>query len=478
MDYIQGDSREQSLLFPEAIDEYVTENNPVRFIDAYIESLDLEEQGFTKARPAATGRPAYQAKDMLKLYVYGYLNRIRTSRRLEVECHRNVEMMWLLRKLRPDFKTIADFRRDNRRAFKQVFRDFVLLCRKLDLFGKELVAIDGSKFKAQNNRDKNFSDRFLKEKIKEIDKRLDKYLEQMDEADRNETGTAMAEVEELKAKIEHFRLKQGEYRAMCRQMEKTGETQVSLTDPDSRSFSRKFSVDVGFNVQTAVDSKHSLIVDQDVTNAVTDIDQLSRMARGAKDALGVETLDVVADAGYCNSREVTYCEKSGINAYTPRIPTSVNRKYGLYSKDMFRYDSRNNCYWCPAGKQLTYRFDYFDKWRDKTRRIHTYECTECSRCSLKQKCTRAVRRRIQRAAEDDAIDRMNERLKNHPEILKKRKQIVEHPFGTIKFWDGQRHFLMRGLENVRGEFSLSSLAYNIKRVINIVGVPALMEVLA
>jgi transposase len=478
MDYIQGDSREQSLLFPEAIDEYITENNPARFIDAYVDSLDMEKLGFTRARPAKTGRPPYQPADMLKLYVYGYFNRIRSSRRLEAECHRNVELMWLLRKLRPDFKTIADFRRDNRRAFKQVFRDFVLLCRKLDLFGKELVAIDGSKFKAQNNKDKNFCDSFLKKKIEEIDERLEKYLAEMDEGDKNEAGMPAVEVKDLQSKIEHFRQKRGEYKAMCRAMEKSGETQVSLTDSDSRSFPAKFGVDVGFNVQTAVDSKHSLIAEQDVVNAVTDIEQLSRMAIGAKHALGVEKLDVVADAGYSNSREVAYCEKAGINAYTPRIPTSANRKRGLYSKEMFRYDPAQNCYWCPAGKQLTYRFDYFDKWRNKTRRVRAYECAECCGCHLKSKCTRAVRRRIQRAAEDDAIDRMNERLKNHPEILQKRKQIAEHPFGTIKFWNGQKDFLTRGLENVRGEFSLSALVYNIRRAINILGVKKMTEALA
>lgn len=478
MSYIEGESRDQILLFPEAIDEYITENNPVRFIDAYVDSLDLEGLGFTKALPAATGRPPYQPRDLLKLYIYGYLNRTRTTRRLEAECHRNVEVMWLLRKLRPDFKTIADFRKDNCRAFKKVFREFVLLCRKLDLFGKELVAIDGSKFKAQNNKDRNFTDTNLAKRIKEIDERLEKYLSQLDEGDKEEANTVTADVKELQAKIEYFTQKRGEYKAMRRHMEKTGETQVSLTDPDSRCFPKKFKVDVGFNVQTAVDSKHSLIADQDVTNAVTDIEQLSRMAKGAQDALGVETLAVVADAGYCNAKEIKYCERYGIDAYTPRIPTSVNRKRGLYSKDMFRYDAEKNCYWCPAGQAVTYRFDYFDKWRDKTRRVHAYECSVCGDCQQKIKCTRAIRRRIQRVAEDDAIDRMNERMKEHPEIMEKRKQIVEHPFGTIKFWSDQRHFLMRGLENVRGEFSLTSLAYNIKRAINIIGVKKLIEALA
>ncbi len=372
MGYIKGEDRDQILLFPEAIDEYIGEENPVRFIEAYVDGLDLEALGFHGAKAAATGRPPYEPKDMLKLYVYGYINRVRSSRRLETECHRNVEVMWLLRKLRPDFKTIADFRRDNKGAFKRVFRDFVLLCRKLDLFGKELVAIDGSKFKAQNSKNRNFSARFLQKVIGEIDERLEKYLEELDQGDADESGVAAVDAKELRAKIEHFQQKRGEYKAMCRQMEKSGETQVSLTDPDSRSFPAKFGTDVGYNVQTAVDAKHSLIVEQDVTNAVTDIAQLSRMAKGAKDALEVETLDVVADAGYCNAQEVKYCETYGIDAYTPRIPTSINRKRGLYSKDMFRYDAGNNCYWCPAGQAVTYRFDYFDKCRDKTRRGHAF----------------------------------------------------------------------------------------------------------
>ena len=478
MGYIQGEERDQILLFPEAIDEYIGEENPVRFIEAYVDGLDLESLGFARATAAVTGRPPYDSKDMLKLYVYGYMNRVRSSRRLEAECSRNIEVMWLLRKLRPDFKTIADFRRDNKSAFKQVFRDFVLLCRKLDLFGKELVAIDGSKFKAQNSKARNFSARFLQKVIKEIDERLEKYLEELDAGDKEEAGTPAVDAKELKSKIEHFQQKRGKYKAMCRQMEKSGETQVSLTDPDSRSFPAKFGTDVGYNVQTAVDSKHALIAEQDVTNAVTDIAQLSRMAKGAKDALGVETLDVVADAGYCNAQEVKYCEIYGIAAYTPRIPTSVNRKRGLYSKDMFRYDAKQNCYWCPAGQAVTYRFDYFDKWRDKTRRIHAFECSVCGDCQQKSKCTRAVRRRIQRVAEDDAIERMNERMKRRPEIMQKRKAIVEHPFGTIKFWSGQRHFLTRKLPSVRAEFSLTALAYNMKRAINILGVKELIKAVA
>lgn len=475
MGYIQGTPREQVLLFAEVLDEYVEGNNPVRFIEAYVDQLDVEGLGFERAEPAGTGRPAYDPKDLLKLYLYGYMNRVRSSRRLEQECARNVEVMWLLRKLRPDFKTIADFRRANRRAFTGVFRDFVTVCRGLGLFGGELVAIDGSKFKAQNNRDRNYTDRVLKRKIREVEERIERYLDELDRADEEEGPAPKVSAEELKEKIGQMKKRHSEYKALRRRLAKTGETQVSLTDPDSRAFPDKFNVDVGYNAQVAVDEKHHLIAVQDVTNAVTDIDHLGPMALATKEALGVKKLKVVADAGYCNSVQVTLCEREGIEAYTPRIPTSRNRKAGLYSKEMFRYDAKKRCYWCPAGKKLPYRFDRVEKWRHRNRRIGVYEDPPaCRSCARRARCTIAPHRRIIRPMEDDAIDRMQERIRAHPEIMRKRQQIVEHPMGTIKFWNDQRAFLTRGLASVRGEFSLSALAYNIKRAINLLGVERLV----
>jgi len=479
MSYIEGISRDQNVLFPEAIDDYITKENPVRFIDAFVDKMDLNELGFTKVLPAKTGRPGYEPKDLLKLYIYGYKNRITSSRRLEQETHRNMEVMWLLRKLRPDFKTIADFRKENVSAFKGVFRQFTLLCSALDLFAGELVAIDGTKIKGVNNLHRNYPKALLEKRLKEINQRIDEYLKEVDATDQAEVEISEPTAQGLKDKIESLESKKEYYRQMLTRMAQTGETQISLTDPDSRSFPRKFGVPVGYNAQSAVDDKHHLIVEQEVTNAVTDIDQLSTIAIKAKETLGIEKLKVVADAGYCNATEIKKCEASGIEAYTPKINTSNSTKKGLYGKDQFTYDLKTNSYTCPAGKKLPYRFEGYEKRRDKRRRVLYYVGESCQTCEKKPLCTTSKDpRRITRCPEENAIDRMAIRMKQHPEIMKKRKQIVEHPFGTIKFWNHQSAFLMKGLEKVRAEFSLSTLAYNMKRVINIVGVEKMIEALA
>ena len=470
MSYIQGAARNQAVLFPEVIDEYITEDNPVRFLDAFVDSLDLKARGFARSEPAETGRPAYYPGDLLKLYIYGYLNRVRSSRRLEQETHRNVEVLWLLKKLQPDFKTIADFRRDNTKAFKGVFRQFTMLCHKLDLFGKELVAVDGSKFKAVNSKGRNFTEGVLEKRLKEIDEKIDRYLKQLDEADEQEARDHRPAAEGLKEKIAYLKDRKHDYELMQHQMAEEGKTQISLTDPDSRAYPQKFKVGVGYNVQTAVDDKYHLIVEQDVTNAILDMEQLSGIAIRAKETLGIDTLKVAADAGYCNAEEVKVCEESGIEAYTPRIPTSTNRKKGRYTKDAFRYDLQEDCYYCPVGEKLRFRFQRRDKWRNKWRQVRYYEGKSCTTCQYRRSCTERPTRRIMRTPEGAAIDRMYERMRAHPEIMGKRKMIAEHPYGTIKFWNDQGCFLMRGLEKVRAEFSLSTLAYNIKRVINILGV--------
>jgi transposase len=479
MGYIAGENRNQVVLFPEAIDDYITQDNPVRFIDAFVDKMDLKELGFTKATPAPTGRPGYEPKDLLKLYIYGYKNKIRSSRCLEQETHRNVEVIWLLRQLRPDFKTLSDFRKENVKSFKLVFRQFTLLCSALDLFSGELVAIDGTKIKGVNNISRNNTKPLLEEKLKEINQRIDAYLKEIEETDGRELDRPKPTAEELKKKIDSLEAKRDEYKNMLETMVQSGETQVSLTDPDSRSFPRKFGVSVGYNAQTAVDEKHHLIIEQEVTNAVTDIDQLSSMAIRSKEALGVETLKVVADAGYCNAKEIHACEEAGIEAYIPKINTSNSTKKGLYGKEQFLYEAKNNCYTCPAGKKLPYRFEGHEKRRGKERSVLYYVGESCQSCEQKHLCTeRQGPRRITRCPEEDAIDRMQMRMRQHPEIMKQRKQIVEHPFGTIKFWNHQNAFLMKGLEKVRAEFSLSTLAYNIKRVIHIVGVEKMIEALA
>lgn len=471
MSHIEGESRNQSLLFPEILDDYITQDNLVRFIDAFVEGLKIEELGFTHSVAESTGRPPYDPRDLLKLYVYGYINGIRSSRRLERECGRNVEVMWLLRKLRPDFKTIADFRKDNRKAFKGVFRQFTLLCKELDLLGGELVAIDGSKFKAVNSSDRNFSRAKLERKIKEIEEKVERYLDDLDRADEEEEGPRQVSAEELKEKIEKLKEREGRYDGLLKELERSGESQISLTDPDSRAMPKTPKGDVSYNVQVAVDSKHHLMVEQEVTNAVIDSSQLFSMAKKAQEILGKDQLTVVADKGYYHGDEVKACEEAGITPYIEKANTSANTALGLFGKERFVYEAEQDCYRCPAGEKLRYHFDS----EELGRKIRYYWTTACNTCQIKARCTRNKEyRRITRWVHEDILERMEERVKANWELMKQRKQIVEHPFGTIKFWNDQRHFLMRGLEKVKAEFSLSALAYNIKRAINLVGVRKLV----
>lgn len=476
MHYVEGLNRNQLTLFPEALDDYISRDNPVHFLDAFVETLDIEALGFKHAILAETGRPPYHPGALLRLYIYGYLNRLRSSRMLEREAQRNVEVMWLLRRLTPDFKTIADFRKDNREAIRHVCREFTLFCRELDLFGGELVAIDGSKFKAVNSRGKNFTQRQTKRIISELDKKIKSYLGELDETDEQEGEVPRLTEEELQKKIAEMRSRQDKANELVEELEERGETQISLTDPDSRSMplggGRK--TQVGYNVQVSVDAKHKLIVDHEVTNAVTDRDLLSQMAIRAKEILGVEHLEALADMGYYHGKEIKRCIENGITPYIPKASTSANRKLGLYSKETFRYDPDEDCYWCPAGEKLNYRFQTTEQGRE----IKYYATSVCGQCALKPKCTRNKEgRRITRWVDEDLLDDMEHRVRADPEKMKLRKCLAEHPFGTIKHHMDQGFFLMKGLENVNAEMSLSVLAYNFKRVINILGVPEMMVAL-
>ncbi len=474
MDHLQGNDRDQLTLFPEALDDYISQENPVRFINAYVDSLDLGQLGFRHAVLQETGRPPYHPGDLLKLYLYGYLNRMRASRQLEREAHRNVEVMWLLRRLAPDFKTIADFRRDNRKAIRNVSREFTLFCRQLDLFSGDLVAIDGSKFKAVNSRGKNFT---RKQLIQKLDEDIDRYLDEMDEADAEEPEEKKLTAEELQEKIEEMKHRRAEAEKMKKQLDESGETQISLTDPDSRMMpvSGGRRTDVGYNVQTSIDQKYKLIVDHEVTNAITDRDLLSHMAKRAKDLLGVDDLEVLADMGYYHGKEVKACLEAGITPYIPKPQTSASRKRGLFSKENFRYDLEQDCYWCPAGEKLTYRFQTTEKDRD----IKYYASSACSSCAIKAQCTRNKGgRRLTRWVDEDLLDEMERRVRGDPEKMKLRKGLAEHPFGTIKHhWD-QGDFLTRKLPNVRAEMALTVLSYNIMRAIKILGVQRMIEALA
>ncbi len=318
MTHIVGHDRSQTLLLPESLDDYVGPENPVRFIESFVDGLDLAAAGFGRVLPKETGRPGYAPADLLKLYVYGYLNRIRSSRRLEAETHRNIEVIWLLRHLKPDFKTIADFRRDNRSAFRPVFRQFVLLCRQLDLFGRELLAVDGTRIKAVNNKDRNFTRASLAEFIRLADAKLDDYLQRLDTSDAAEQTAGGSRVKNLAAKIAAVRERRTRCQEMLAELDRTGEDQISLTDPDSRAMAAHTHVAVGYNVQVAVDTKHKLIVEQQVTNQVLDMGLLTETAEPAKEILGVEQIAVVADRGYFKIEDIEACEKAGMEPYVPR----------------------------------------------------------------------------------------------------------------------------------------------------------------
>ena len=470
MTHILGHDRCQLLLLPEAVDDYVGAENPVRFIDAFVDGLDLAALGFIGTVPKATGRPGYAPADLLKLYIYVYLNRVRSSRRLEAETHRNIEVIWLLRHLKPDFKTIADFRRDNRAAFRAVFREFVLLCRQLGLFGRELLAVDGTRIKAVNNKDRNFTRASLRQYIDAADKRLADYLRRLDESDVAEGGTGGgSRVHNLSEKIEAIRGKRDRLRALLTELERTGESQISLTDPDSRAMAGHTRVAVGYNVQLAVDAKHKLIAEQEVTNQVVDMGLLKQTAEPARAILGVERIDVVADRGYFKIEDIEACDKAGLTPHVPKPQRGPAVRNGFFRKDEFRYDPDRNVYVCPAGKTLSPH--HVGKSRD-LKKIDYSNPAACPTCPLRARCTTNVRR-VSRLENEAVLDQMAARLKARPELLDRRRETVEHPFGSIKQWMNQGAFLMRGLDNVRGEFSLTALVYNLRRALNIIGVGAM-----
>jgi len=477
MDYIEGSNRDQLLLFPQSLDEYVSDDNPVRFIDAFVESLDLETLGFRHAVLQETGRPPYHPSVLLKLYVYGYLNRIRSSRRLEREAYRNVEVIWLTGKLMPDHKTIANFRRDNRKAIREVCRAFTRFCRELDLFGGEMVAIDGSKFKAVNNSGCNYTDRKLKQTMKNIDKKIDRYLEELDANDELEPDNPRLTKDELQEKIRILKERMKDNRDLKNKIDESEESQISLTDPDSRSMpvSGGRRTSVGYNVQVSVDEKNKMIVDHEVTNHVNDHGLLSEMAIRAKEALGVEKLEVLADLGYYDGYEVKRCGDNGITTYIPKAIISANTKLGLYGKQDFKYLPDEDAYLCPVGARLTYRGERLEKGR--LRRFYT--TSACHECPQKAQCTRSKQtRRISRWEYEEVLEEMERRVKREPEKTRMRKALAEHPFGTLKYHWHHGNFLMKRLPNVRTEMSLSILAYNLKRAISVLGVKALLEALA
>ena len=470
--FIEGESRAQATLFPERLDDWIAEDNPVRAVDAFIDELDLAELGFEGAEPAATGRPAYHPGTLLKIYIYGYLNRIASSRRLERETQRNLELIWLTGRLTPDFKTFADFRRDNGPGIRQACRQFVLLCREIGLFEQALVAIDGSKFKAVNNRDKNFTPHKLKARQQQLDQSIARYLADLDRADRDPSLVPEERAEHLREKLATVRAQMQKLEVIGRQLAGAPDQQVSLTDPDARSMatSGRGTGMVGYNVQASVDAKHHLIVAHEVTNEGHDRAQLTKMAQQTRETLGAKDLTVLADRGYFSGEEILKCEQAGMTPLVPKPITSNSTANGRFDKRDFQYDAKRDRYRCPAGQYAIRRFTSIENGMA----IHKYWSSACPKCLIRSACTTSAYRRLGRWEHEEVVERMQWRLDRMPEAGRLRRQTVEHAFGTFKSWMGATHFLTKTLPRVRTEMSLQVLAYNLKRVIQILGVQPLI----
>lgn len=475
--FIAGADRSQTTLFPPCVDDWIGEDNPVRVVDAFVDALDLGELGFDGVEPAATGRPSYHPSMLLKLYIYGYLNRVQSSRRLEREADRNVELMWLVGRLVPDHKTIADFRRDNGAAIQGVCSRFVLLCRQMGLLAGGSVAIDGSKFKAVNNRDRNFTKAKLERRLQQIEESVARYLSQLDTADRREpTEILAAKTERLKEKVARLEQEMRRLDGLEAQMLAQPDQQISLTDPDARSMatSGRGTGMVGYNVQVAVDTEHHLIVTHEVTNIGSDRAQLSGMAMKAKAVLETDRLDVVADRGYFSGEEILASEQAGVTVTMPKPMTSRAKTAGRFGKEDFVYMPEQDAYRCPAGEQLKNRFQTVE--RGMT--LNRYWTSSCSSCPIKAQCTTSKERRVTRWEHEDVIEAMQKRLDANPDAMRIRRQTVEHPFATLKARMGYTHFLMKTKPRVSTEMALHVLAYNLTRVLNIGGSKAILKAIA
>ncbi len=471
--FVQGADRGQSTLLPECLDDWIDENNPVRAIDAFVDALELVGLGFAGVDPAATGRPSYHPAFLLKLYIYGYLNRVQSSRRLEREAGRNLEVLWLLGRLAPDHKTIADFRKDNGPAIRKVCAQFIDLCREIGLLTKASVAIDGSKFKAVNNRDKNFTVGKVERRRAQLEESVARYLSQLDTIDRQEPTEALAmKTVRLKEKLVKLESEMQRLSAHEALMKASPDQQISLTDPDSRSMatSGRGSGVVGYNVQVAVDTEHHLIIAHEVTNTGTDRAQLANMAEQAKAVLQSDTLEAVADRGYYSSLEILACAEAGVTVTLPKPMTSSAKSDGRFGKQDFRYVAEDDVYVCPAGARLTYHMTS----EEAGKTLHRYWTNACQACPLKDQCTPGKERRISRWEHETLLEEVQQRLDENPQAMRTRRETVEHPFGTLKMRMGATHFLCKTLPKVATEMALCVLTYNLTRVLNIVGVQKLM----
>jgi transposase len=470
MGHVEGECRYQMSLLPPSLDELVGEDHPVRVIEAFVDTLDLGALGFSKTIAATTGRPPYHPGDLLKLYVYGYLNQVRSSRRLEREAARNLEVLWLINRLKPSFKTIADFRRDHPQSIVEVCREFVRFCRKHALYGETVVALDGSKIDAVASRKQVITPKSLKKKVAAIDRKIAKYLAEMDEADQDEpTAEPAGDVAEALKALRKQR------EAACQQAEALaaeGLTQRVQGEPEAKLMrTARHGHQVAYNAQSVVDAKHGLVVAFDLTNDGNDQSQLAAMAEQGRQALEVEKVTVVADTGYSSGEQGDLCEKGGITAIVPRPETVNPRGDDYFSREAFSYDPQSDCWQCPAGETLTCRRVSHSEKQKK------YWTTACSGCALKTQCTKATNRVIVRGFYEDAREAMHQRAMSDAKWMKLRRELVEHPFGTLKWLMGPPRFLVRGLEKAKAELALGVLSYNLKRAINIRGVPALLAAL-
>jgi transposase len=477
MGYINGRPRGQRVMFPATLDDYIDENNAVRAIDAFIEYLSFDELGFVRGEPADTGRPGYDPRVLLGIYIWGHLNRVRSSRWLEQECGRNVELMWLSGQLQPDFKTLCRFRQENGAAINQVLVQFRVWCNGAELFGRELVAIDGSKFKAVNSTARNITQGRLAKLIEREKQAVTQYLAELEAVDEQEEAAAETELTaaQLKEKIATIGDYLKQHEVLLEEMKEGGEKQRSLTDPDARLMKTAKGMDVCYNVQLAIDSKHKLIASVEVTNEVTDQELLAAMALQTKADLEVDEITVVADGGYFGSEVVKACEDEKITAYVPVPQLGDSQRRGLFTRDEFAYDESRDVYVCPQGAELTVISRTSTKAR-YSKEFRVYATKQCQGCPLRAQCTKSkYGRRIKRWVHFAVLDRLRERVRAHPEIIRQRKALAEHPFGTIKVAMNHERLLLKGLKNVATEIKLTVLSYNLKRVISILGVATLIE---
>jgi transposase len=470
MGHVTGQSRHQSTLFPEVLDEVVGRDDPVRVIDAFVDGLDLAELGFSKVAAEEMGRPPYAPGDLLKLYIYGYLHRVRASRRLEAETRRNVQVMWLINRLTPAFKTIADFRKEHAEAIVKVCRAFIGFCRERSLFGAELLAIDGTKIAAVASRKQVMTPKRIEQMNAAIDRKIADYLASMDEADREEPGAA-SKPADVAAAIEALKAQKQRLQGQAQDLAARGLKQMVMSEPEAKLMRTPHGHAVAYNAQMAVDAEHKLIVAFDLTNEGNDYRQLYPMAVQAKEAVGADQVTVVADTGYSNGEHGARCERDGITAIVPRAETVNPNGVQYFSRDRFSYDDKNDNWRCPAGATLSlFKTSHTQKKKE-------YTSGACGTCSLKPQCTKAARRVIVRDFYEDAREAMHRRASADPVWMKHRRETAEHPFGTMKWLMAHPRFLVKGLRKAKAELALEVLNYNLKRVVNILGVPALLQAL-